>query len=173
MAILLPRQVNSFEQLCINFTNEKLQQKFNQHTFTQEESLYTSEGVPFKPVPFLDNGPVLELLSSKPYGLLNLLDEEVRVPQGGDFKWVGKCAEKHGGNPAYSGPAQTQLSHAFVVRHYAGEVVYDCRGMLEKNADRLSRNLYTLLSQARAAHPCSMQHHTLNVPLTLCMRRRT
>ena len=43
---------------------------------------------------------------------------QVRVPQGGDLKWVGKCAEKHGANPAYSGPAQTQLSHAFVVRHY-------------------------------------------------------
>ena len=50
VAMPLPRQVNSFEQLCINFTNEKLQQKFNHHTFTQEESLYTSEGVPFAKV---------------------------------------------------------------------------------------------------------------------------
>ena len=66
------------EQLCINFTNERLQQKFNSHTFTQEESLYQAEGVPFDKVPFLDNGPVIELLSAKPYGLMNLLDEEVR-----------------------------------------------------------------------------------------------
>ena len=98
-------ETNSFEQLCINFTNERLQQKFNAHTFTQEESLYQAEGVPFDKVsspthyapsgwcpppsqcftphspwkvPFLDNGPVLELLSAKPYGLMNLLDEEVR-----------------------------------------------------------------------------------------------
>ena len=69
-------ETNSFEQLCINFTNERLQQKFNSHTFTQEESLYQEEGVPFDKIPFLDNGPVLELLTAKPYGLLNLLDEE-------------------------------------------------------------------------------------------------
>ena len=105
------------------------------------------QGVSFDPVPFLDNGPVLELLSSKPYGLLNLLDEEVRVPQGGDVKWVGKCAEKHTANKCYAGPKQTQMSHAFVVKHYAGEVTYDCRGMVEKNADRLSRNLYDMLSE--------------------------
>ncbi|KAL1507307.1 hypothetical protein AB1Y20_008153 [Prymnesium parvum] len=141
-------KTNSFEQLCINFTNERLQQKFNQHTFTQEESLYLAEGVEFAKVPFIDNQPVLELLSSKPYGLLNLLDEEVRVPQGGDIKWVEKCAERHATSKMYGGPGVTQVNYAFLVRHYAGEVTYDCRGMVEKNADRLSRNLYQLLSEA-------------------------
>ena len=143
-------EVNSFEQLCINFTNEKLQQKFNQHTFTQEESLYTSEGVPFAKVPFLDNGPVIELLSSKPYGIMNLLDEEVRMPQGGDDKYLAKIAERQRQSTVFAGPGQVQSIHAsaFLVRHYAGEVVYDVRGMLEKNADRLSRNLYNLLNGA-------------------------
>ena len=145
-------ETNSFEQLCINFTNERLQQKFNSHTFTQEESLYQAEGVPFDKIPFLDNGPVLELLSSKPYGLMNLLDEEVRVPQGGDVKWVSKCAERHASNKIYGGPGLTQVQHAFQLKHYAGYVVYDCRGMVEKNADRLSRNLYELLAKAGDAN---------------------
>ena len=141
-------ETNSFEQLCINFTNERLQQKFNHHTFLQEETLYLTEGVQFEKVPFIDNQPVLEMLSSKPYGVLNLLDEEVRVPQGSDVKWVAKCEERHTTSKAYGGPKQTQVSHAFLIRHYAGDVTYDCRGMVEKNADRLSRNLYNLLSGA-------------------------
>ena len=72
--------------------NERLQQKFNSHTFTQEESLYVAEGAPFDKVPFLDNTPVLELLSAKKpqLGVLILLDEEVRTPQGSDAKWLAK-----------------------------------------------------------------------------------
>ena len=113
-------EVNSFEQLCINFTNEKLQQKFNSHTFTQEESLYKAEGVPFQQVPFVDNGPVIELLSSKPYGLMNLLDEEVRMPQGGDDKYLAKIAERQRQSRVFAGPGDNTSihSHAFLVRHY-------------------------------------------------------
>jgi len=70
---------NSFEQLCINFTNEKLQQHFNKNTFKEEENVYVSEGIEFTKVPFIDNQPVLDLIEKKPFGLLVLLDEEVRV----------------------------------------------------------------------------------------------
>ena len=102
-------EVNSFEQLCINFTNERLQQKFNQHTFLQEETLYIAEGVQFDKVPFIDNKPVLEMLSSKPWGVLNLLDEEVRVPQGSDVKWVAKCEERHATSRCASRPIPPDL----------------------------------------------------------------
>ena len=91
------------------------------------------------------------LLSSKPHGLLNLLDEEVRIPQGSDLKWLAKCADKHAGHVAYGGPKVTQKSSAFLVRHYAGAVTYDVTAMVEKNADRLSRNLNDLLSSAADA----------------------
>ena len=70
------------------------------------------------------------------------------MPQGGDVKWVAKCAERHASNRVYGGPSQTQVQHAFSIKHYAGDVTYDCRGMVEKNADRLSRNLYDLCSGA-------------------------
>ena len=85
-------ETNSFEQLCINFANERLQQRFNAHTFTQELDVYEAEGVAFEPIPFLDNAPVLTLLASKPRGLFNLLDEEVIIPKGSDLKWLAKCA---------------------------------------------------------------------------------
>jgi len=114
---------NSFEQLCINFTNERLQQKFNSHTFTQEESLYVAEGAPFDKVPFLDNTPVLELLSAKKpqLGVLILLDEEVRTPQGSDAKWLAKISERHGANPVFgSGSGAGCNGFSFLIRHYAG-----------------------------------------------------
>ena len=94
---------------------------------------------------------MLDLLSAKPYGLLLLLDEEVRVPQGADSKWLGKCAERHAGCGAYGGPVEVQNACGFVVRHYAGAVTYDCRGMVEKNADRLSRNLHDALAASGAS----------------------
>ena len=69
-------------------------------------------------VPFLDNGPVIELLSSKPYGLMNLLDEEVRMPQGGDDKYLAKIAERQRQSTVFAGPGQVQSIHAsaFLVR---------------------------------------------------------
>ena len=69
-------------------------------------------------MPFLDNGPVIELLSSKPYGLMNLLDEEVRMPQGGDDKYLAKIADRQRQSTVFAGPGQVQSIHAsaFLVR---------------------------------------------------------
>ena len=70
-------------------------------------------------VPFLDNGPVIELLASKPYGLMNLLDEEVRMPQGGDDKYLAKIAERQRQSQVFAGPGEVQSIHAsaFLARH--------------------------------------------------------
>ncbi|KAH8053342.1 hypothetical protein JL722_9567 [Aureococcus anophagefferens] len=114
---------NSFEQLCINYTNEKLQQHFNRHTFKEEENLYRSEGIDFEPVPFIDNQPVLDLIEKKPDGLLLALDDVK-----GDEEF-------------------------FTVRHYAGAVTYHIVGFCEKNKDPLGRNLYDLLSLKAPAFP--------------------
>ena len=78
---------NSFEQLCINFCNEKLQQHFNQHTFKEEEELYKSEGVQYEPVAFIDNQPVLNLIEKAPKGILVMLDEEITAPNGSDERY--------------------------------------------------------------------------------------
>ncbi len=91
---------------------------FNEHTFKQEENLYVAEGVPHHKVQFIDNEPVLTLLSSKPYGILNLLDEEVRMPQGGDAKWKAKCSERHMNAPIYITKAAGLPATHFMVREF-------------------------------------------------------
>lgn len=81
---------NSFEQLCINVANEQIQYYFNQHIFTWEQQEYMAEGVPVDLVEFSDNRPVLDMLLSRPIGLLALLDEESRFPRATDRSLIGK-----------------------------------------------------------------------------------
>ncbi len=140
---------NGFEQLCINFTNEKLQQHFNAHTFKEEEKTYQSEEVPYTPVAFIDNQPVLDLLEKKPYGLLNLLDEEVRLPKGDDAKWLAKCTSNNMSHPNFSGASKLgqHSPSSFMIHHYAGDVVYDANKFCDKNKDSLHRNLYDMMSK--------------------------
>lgn len=80
---------NSFEQLCINIANEQIQYYFNQHIFTWEQQEYMAEGIPVDLVEFSDNRPVLDMLLSKPMGLLALLDEESRFPRAADRSLIG------------------------------------------------------------------------------------
>ena len=75
---------NSFEQLCINFCNEKLQQHFNKNTFVLEEDTYKAEGIDFDHIEYIDNQDVLDLIEKKPKGILVVLDDEVSVPRGSD-----------------------------------------------------------------------------------------
>ena len=104
-----------------------------------------TDGIEHTKVPFVDNAPVLELLSSK-NGLLILLDDEVKVKTGDDAKWLSKCEERHASSAAYLGPKAVQKRDGFAVVHYAGTVQYDSRGMRSKNADPLSENLHDLLA---------------------------
>lgn len=80
---------NSFEQLCINIANEQIQYYFNQHIFTWEQQEYMAEGIPVDLVEFSDNRPVLDMLLSKPMGLLALLDEESRFPRATNRSLIG------------------------------------------------------------------------------------
>ncbi|CEO99091.1 hypothetical protein PBRA_007205 [Plasmodiophora brassicae] len=136
--------LNSFEQLCINFTNERLQQFFNANTFKLEEELYTMEGIKFDHVAYIDNQPMVDLLTQKPLGIMNLLDEEVVVPQGSDAKFLGKISEHHASHPNFQkGGGNGQQ---FTIIHYAGKVVYDVAGFLEKNRDTLTPDAMALLN---------------------------
>jgi hypothetical protein len=94
---------NSFEQLCINYANEKLQQIFNAHTFKMEEELYLFEGVPYANVAFIDNQEVLDLIEMRPHGLLVALDDELYTPQGSDAGFLSKADRQHGGGAGTGG----------------------------------------------------------------------
>ena len=86
-------EINSFEQFCINYANEKLQQQFNMHVFKLEQEEYVKEGIEWKMIDFYDNQPCIDLIEAK-LGVLDLLDEECRVPKGSDKSWVEKLYEK-------------------------------------------------------------------------------
>ena len=112
-----------------------------------EQSLYLDEDVPYTPLAYLDNTPVLELLTAKPYGLLPLLSEEVRLPQGSDAKFLAKATMRQRANRHVFGESAA-ADDTFTVHHYARPVRYDVAGFVEKNADRLSRNVHELLADA-------------------------
>lgn len=125
---------NSFEQFCINYANEKLQQEFNQHVFKLEQEEYLREEIDWKFIDFSDNQPCIDLIEGK-LGILSLLDEESRLPMGSDESFVTKLHhnfsnEKHS---FYKKPRFGKS--AFTVCHYAVDVTYESDGFIEKNRD--------------------------------------
>jgi myosin heavy subunit len=92
---------NSFEQLCINFCNEKLQQHFNRNTFVLEEDTYKSEGIEFDHIEYIDNQDILNMIEKKPKGILVILDDEVSVPRGSDRGFYNKICKIHKGNSLF------------------------------------------------------------------------
>ncbi|XP_037704774.1 unconventional myosin-VIIb [Choloepus didactylus] len=137
-------QKNSFEQLCINFANEHLQQFFVQHVFTMEQEEYRSEAITWDYIHFTDNRPTLDLLALKPMSIISLLDEESRFPQGTDATLLQKLNSIHANNKAF---LQSKNIHdaRFGIAHFAGEVYYQAEGFLEKNRDVLSTDILTLV----------------------------
>ncbi|XP_062553592.1 unconventional myosin-Va isoform X2 [Armigeres subalbatus] len=134
--------VNSFEQFCINYANEKLQQQFNQHVFKLEQEQYLKEGIEWKMIDFYDNQPCIDLIEAK-LGILDLLDEECRMPRGSDESWVGKLLEKCGKYKHFDKPRFG--TSAFLIKHFSDTVQYESHGFLEKNRDTVSKELVNVL----------------------------
>ena len=134
---------NSFEQLCINYTNEMLQQHFNNNTFKLEEKVYTAEGIEFAHIDFIDNDPMIELITKKGTGILPTLDEELIIPGGSDKGFMESLTDNQATNAVFQRNAKS-FRH-FGVKHYAGLVEYDSDGFLEKNRDTLQMDLIEML----------------------------
>ncbi|KAL3061380.1 hypothetical protein OYC64_009542 [Pagothenia borchgrevinki] len=134
--------INSFEQFCINYANEKLQQQFNLHVFKLEQEEYMKEDIPWTLIDFYDNQPVIDLIEAK-MGILDLLDEECLFPQGTDRSWLQKLFKYLDANPLFEKPRLS--NEAFVIQHFADKVEYQCRGFLEKNRDTLYEELVDIL----------------------------
>ncbi|WOL04874.1 myosin-1-like [Canna indica] len=131
---------NGFEQFCINYANERLQQHFNRHLFKLEQEEYAQEGIDWAKVEFLDNTDCLNLFEKRPLGLISLLDEESTFPKATDLTFVHKLQQHLTGNHCFKG----ERGGVFRVSHYAGEVLYDSSGFLEKNRDTLHADLTQL-----------------------------
>ncbi|KAK3797476.1 hypothetical protein RRG08_049307 [Elysia crispata] len=138
-------KMNSFEQLCINYTNEKLQQLFNHTMFILEQEEYQREGIEWKFIDFgLDLQPTIDLLE-KPMGILALLDEECWFPKATDKTFVDKLLGQHTGHPKFEKPDFRADAH-FSLIHYADKVDYSADQWLMKNMDPLNENVVSILA---------------------------
>jgi myosin protein heavy chain len=173
-------QLNSFEQLCINYTNEKLQQLFNHTMFVLEQEEYKREGLEWKYIDFgLDLQPTIDLiekvqricfpteykkkyyktrlmifilffLNTKPMGILSLLDEECLFPKATDRTYVDKLIASHSAHPKFGKPS-FKSNYDFSILHYAGKVDYSADLWLMKNMDPLNDNIVALLQASSDA----------------------
>ncbi|KAJ8534476.1 hypothetical protein K7X08_016204 [Anisodus acutangulus] len=134
---------NSFEQFCINYANERLQQHFNRHLFKLEQEEYELDGIDWTKVDFQDNQECLDLFEKKPAGLISLLDEESNFHKATDLTFANKLKQHLKANPCYRG-----YREEFGIRHYAGEVIYYTSGFLEKNRDTVHSEIIQLLSSS-------------------------
>lgn len=140
-------ELNSFEQLCINYTNEKLQQLFNHTMFVLEQEEYQREGIEWKFIDFgLDLQPTIDLIE-KPMGILALLDEECWFPKATDKTFVDKLITSHNTHPKFV-RTDFRANADFSIIHYAGKVDYLATQWLMKNMDPLNENLVSLLQQS-------------------------
>ncbi|XP_037545903.1 myosin-9 isoform X1 [Nematolebias whitei] len=144
-------ELNSFEQLCINYTNEKLQQLFNHTMFVLEQEEYQREGIEWSFIDFgLDLQPCIDLIEKPagPPGILALLDEECWFPKATDKTFVDKLEQEQGSHSKFMKPKKLKDDSDFCVIHYAGKVDYKADSWLMKNMDPLNESVVTLLSQS-------------------------
>uniref|UniRef100_A0A673NA31 Unconventional myosin-Vb-like n=1 Tax=Sinocyclocheilus rhinocerous TaxID=307959 RepID=A0A673NA31_9TELE len=156
-------EINSFEQFCINYANEKLQQQFNSHVFKLEQEEYMKEQIPWTLIDFYDNQPCIDLIEAK-LGILDLLDEECKVPKGTDQNWAQKLYSQHSNSGHFEKPRMSNRS--FIVVHFADKVEYQCDGFLEKNRDTVYEEQINILKASqvstinvRAAKPVPKGHN--------------
>ncbi|XP_051978439.1 myosin heavy chain, fast skeletal muscle-like [Xyrauchen texanus] len=142
---------NSMEQLCINFTNEKLQQFFNHHMFVLEQEEYKKEGIIWEFIDFgMDLAACIELIE-KPMGIFSILEEECMFPKATDTSFKNKLYDQHLGKCAAfqkPKPAKGKAEAHFSLLHYAGTVDYNIAGWLDKNKDPLNESVVQLYQKS-------------------------
>ncbi|KAJ8776969.1 hypothetical protein J1605_014987 [Eschrichtius robustus] len=148
---------NSFEQFCINYCNEKLQQFFNERILKEEQELYQKEGLGVNEVHYVDNQDCIDLIEAKLAGILDILDEENRLPQPSDQHFTSEVHQKHKDHFRLSIPRKSKLAvhrnirddEGFIIRHFAGAVCYETTQFVEKNNDALHMSLESLICESR------------------------
>jgi len=136
---------NSFEQLCINYCNEALQQQFNLFVLKNEQAEYDREGIEWSFISFPDNQDVLDLIDKKGWGILSILDDQCRAPGTTDKTFCTDLYKKCTGHSRFEADFRQVGAQKFCVKHYAGPVEYTTEGFVDKNRDELPKEACDLL----------------------------
>jgi len=142
---------NSFEQLCINYCNEALQQQFNLFVFKNEQEEYKREGIKWSFIKFPDNQDVLDLIDKKGCGVLAILDDQCKAPRTTDKTFAAELYKKCTSHTRFQADFLQVGALHFGVNHYAGTVDYDTKGFVQKNKDDLPREASDLLMSSSSA----------------------
>uniref|UniRef100_A0A1I7VL50 Myosin motor domain-containing protein n=1 Tax=Loa loa TaxID=7209 RepID=A0A1I7VL50_LOALO len=158
--------VNSYEQFCINYCNEKLQNFFNERILMDEQDLYCKEQLHYDTIEFNDNKNCIELFEQKLHGIFELLDNESRLPRSSAEHFTRTVHEAHMYHPCLMAVKQVPRSsrrhytmrddEGFIICHYAGDVCYDTAQFLDKNNDTLHGSLQCLMLQSRKSLVCEL-----------------
>eukprot|EP00569_Conticribra_weissflogii_P007783 CAMPEP_0171338772 /NCGR_PEP_ID=MMETSP0878-20121228/7528_1 /TAXON_ID=67004 /ORGANISM="Thalassiosira weissflogii, Strain CCMP1336" /LENGTH=2045 /DNA_ID=CAMNT_0011840587 /DNA_START=10 /DNA_END=6147 /DNA_ORIENTATION=+ len=140
---------NSFEQLCINYCNEALQQQFNRFVFKSEQAEYEREGITWSQIDFPDNQEALDLIEDRREGVFSILDEQCRLPRCTDKTFSSAVYDKCENNMNFAASRMQKSEGRFVIIHYAGEVEYVTNGFVLKNKDELPKGASELLASSK------------------------
>nr|XP_027213444.1 unconventional myosin-VI-like isoform X1 [Penaeus vannamei] len=149
--------VNSFEQFCINYCNEKLQMFFNERILKEEQALYEKEGLGVRKIAYVDNQDCIDLIEAKGNGIISLLDEESKLPKSSHTHFTAAVHNNHNNHFRLALPRKSKLrdhreirdDEGFLIRHFAGAVCYQTAQFLEKNNDALHASLEALVQEAQ------------------------
>ncbi|XP_076898551.1 myosin-7-like [Bidens hawaiensis] len=147
-------KTNSFEQFCINLTNEKLQQHFNQHVFKMEQEEYSREEIIWSYIEFVDNQDILDLIEKKPGGILALLDEACMFPRSTHNTFAEKLYQTFKDHKRFTKPKLSNTD--FTICHYAGDVTYQCDFFLDKNKDYVVAEHQALMNASKCSFVSSL-----------------
>ncbi|XP_078700151.1 unconventional myosin-VI-like isoform X1 [Branchiostoma floridae x Branchiostoma belcheri] len=150
-------EMNSFEQFCINYCNEKLQQFFNERILKEEQELYQKEGLGVAEVSYVDNQDAIDLIEMKASGILDILDEESRLPRPDSIHFTTEVHNRHKNHFRLTIPRKSKLAYhkklrddeGFLIRHFAGAVCYTTKLFIEKNNDALHDSLEFLIQESK------------------------
>jgi len=148
--------INSFEQFCINYCNEKLQQFFNERILKEEQLLYEKEGLGVKKIVYVDNQDCIDLIEAKTNGIFHILDEESKLPKSSACHFTETVHSTNGSHFRLALPRKSKLrdhreirdDEGFLIRHFAGAVCYQTAKFIEKNNDALHTSLECIIQDS-------------------------